>query len=65
MKHLNNWLSANKISHHVEKTQLLVFKSPRILLRDEVKLKFSGKRLYPPNSIKYLGVSIDRLLFLA
>ena len=29
MKHLNNWLSANKISLYVEKTELVIFKSPR------------------------------------
>ena len=27
MKHLNNWLSANKISLSVEKTELVIFKS--------------------------------------
>ena len=29
MKQLNNWLSANKISLNVEKTELVIFKSPR------------------------------------
>ena len=28
----------------------------------ELKVKLSGKRIYPSNSIKYLGVQIDRLL---
>ena len=42
MKHLNNWLSANKISLSVEKT--------RKVLQDEIKIKLSGKRLYPSNS---------------
>ena len=55
MKHLNNWLSANKISFNVEKTELVIFKSPRKVLLDEIKIKLSGKRLYP-NSIKYLGI---------
>ena len=62
MKHLNNWLSANKISLNVEKTELVTFKSPRKLLLDEIKIKLSGKRLYPSNSIKYLGIKIDRFL---
>ena len=43
-KHLNSWLSTNKISLNVEKT--------------EVKNKLSGKRLYSSNLIKYLGIRI-------
>ena len=62
MKHLNNWLSANKISLNIEKTELIIFKSPRKVLPDETKIKLSGKRLYPWNSIKYLGGRIDRFL---
>ena len=59
---MNNWLSANKISLNVEKTELVIFKSPRKVLLDEIKIKLSGKRLYPSNSIKCLGVKIDRFL---
>ena len=62
MKHLNNWLSPNKISFNVEKTGLVIFKSPRKVLQDEIKIKLSGKTLYPSNSIKYRSVKIDRFL---
>ena len=62
MKQLNNWLSANKISRNVEKTELVNFKSPRKVLFDEIKIKLTGKRLYPSNSLKYLSVSIDKFL---
>ena len=62
MEHLNNWLSANKISLNVEKTELVIFKSPRKVLLDEIKIELSGKMLYPSNSIKYLGIKIDRFL---
>ena len=51
-----------KISLNVEKTELVMFKSPRKVLLDEIKIKLSGKRLYPLNSIKYLGIKIDRFL---
>ena len=40
MKHLNNWLSANKISLNVEKTELVIFKSPRKVLPDDIKINF-------------------------
>ena len=62
MKQLNNWLSANKISLNIEKTELVFFKSPRKVLSDEIKIKLTGKRLYPSNSVKYLGVRIDKFL---
>ena len=59
MKQLNNWLSANKVSLNVEKFELVIFKSPRKVLPDEIKIKLSGKRLYPSNSVKHLGIRID------
>ena len=62
MKQLNNWLSANKISRNVEKTELVIFKSPRKVLSDQIKIKLTGKRLYPSNSLKYLGVRTDKFL---
>ena len=62
MKQLNNWLSANKISLNVEKTELVIFKSPRKVLSDEIKIKLTRKRLYPSNSVKYLGLRIDKFL---
>ena len=54
-KHLDNWFSANKISVNVEKTELVIFKSPRKLLPDEINIKISAKRLYPPNSVKFIA----------
>ena len=55
-------MSANKISFKVEKTELVIFKSLRKVLFDEIKIKLTGKRLYPSNSVKYLGVRIDKFL---
>ena len=43
MKQLNNWLSANKISSNIEKTGLVLFKSPRKILSDENKIKLNKK----------------------
>ena len=62
MKHLNNWLNGNKISLNVENTELVIFKSPRKVLLNEIKIKLSGKRLYPATSVKYIGIKIDRFL---
>ena len=43
MKQLNNWLSANKVSLNVEKTELVIFKSPRKVIFDKSKIKLLGK----------------------
>ena len=64
MKQLNNWLRGNKISLNVEKVELVIFNSPRKVLSDEIKVKFSGNGLYLSNSVKYLGVNIDKFLHL-
>ena len=58
MNYLNNWLSANT-SINVEKTELVIFKSTRKILFVKIKIKLSGKRLYPSTSVKYLAVRID------
>ena len=62
MIYFNNWLSANKISLNPEKTELVIFKFPKKVLLDEIKIRLSGKVLYPSNWIKYIGIKIDRFL---
>ena len=62
MKNLTVWLNANKISLNVQKTELLIFKHQRKKIDSEVKIKLSRKRLYPTDSVKYLGVRINENL---
>ena len=60
LKHLVNWLSANKISLNVKKKpEMVVFKSKQKKFEGGLKIKSSGKRLCPTESVKYLGVEID------
>ena len=59
LKHLVNWLNANKISLNVKKTEMVIFKSKQKKFEGDLKIKLSGKRLYPTESVKYLGVKID------
>ena len=61
-KNLTNWLNAKKISLTVSKTELFIFKCKRNPLDFNVKLKVNGKRSYPTDSVKYLGVKIDNKL---
>ena len=59
LKRLVNWLNANKILLDVKKTEMVIFKSKQKKSEDDLKIKLSGKRIYPTKSVKYLGVKID------
>ena len=64
LKHLVNWLHANKISLNVKKTEMVIFKSKQKKFESDLKIKLCGKRLCPTESVKYLGVKIDTNLSL-
>ena len=49
----------NKVCLNVSKTEVAWFKLSRKLTEFLLKLKVNGKRLYPTNSVKYLGINID------
>ena len=59
LKHLVNWLNANKVSLNVKKTEMVIFKSKQKKFEGDLKIKLCGKRLYPTRSVKYLGVKVD------
>ena len=40
----------------------IIFKSQRKVLSDKTKVKLTGKKLYPSNSVKYFDVRTDRFL---
>ena len=60
MNNLSYWLYANKISLHVQKSELLIFKHPK--KDSEVKIKLHRKRLYSTDPIKYIRIRIDENL---
>ena len=62
LKNLSNWLKANKISLNVGKTELVFFTSSKKKLDCDLKIKLNGKRLYETDSVKYLGIQIDKRL---
>ena len=59
LKHLVHWLNANKISLNVKKTEMVILNSKQKKFDGDLKMKLCGKRLYPTESVKYLGVKID------
>ena len=62
IKLLCKWLKANKISLNASKTELIIFRDPRKKISFDVKIKINGKKLLPCESVKYLGIHIDRHL---
>ena len=62
LKNLSNWLKANKISLNVGKTELVLFTSSKKQLDCDLKIKLNGKRLYETDSVRYLGIQIDKRL---
>ena len=62
LKHLSNWLKANKILLNVGKTELLLFTSSRKQLDCDLKIKLNGKRRCETDSVKYLEIQIEKRL---
>ena len=62
LKCLLSWLNSNKIALNSKKTELLIFHTRRKHNESELKIKLNGHRLYPSDSVKYLGVFIDSKL---
>ena len=63
LKNLTNWLNANKISLNVSKTELVFFKPKRKFVDfNSLKVKLNRKRIFPSDSVKYLGIKIDKQL---
>ena len=59
LKCLSMWLTANKISLNVSKTETLIFRHPNKPLNYDLKIKLDGKRLHPSKFVKYLGLLMD------
>ena len=62
MKNLTVWLNENKISLNVEKTLPVISKHQRKKLDNEIKITHNRKRVYPSQSVRYLGIKIDQNL---
>ena len=62
LKNLSNWLKANKISLNIGKTELVLFTSSKKQLDCDLKIKLNGKRCYEADSVRYLGIQIDKRL---
>ena len=62
LKSLSQWLKANKLSLNVKKTELIIFRRKAANIDYGIKFKLDGKRLIPVNTVKYLGILLDKHL---
>ena len=53
---------ANKISLNNDKTELVLYNSSKKQLDCDLKIKLNGKTLYQTDSVRYLGIQIDKRL---
>ena len=61
---LVQWLQANKIALNVNKTDIVIFRSPRKQITKKMNFCLSGQKIRQKTCTKYLGVLIDEhLLF--
>ena len=64
LSNLVQWLRANKISLNVNKTYIVIFRSPRKQITKKMNFRLSGQKIRQKTCTKYLGVLLDEhLLF--
>ena len=59
LRSLSKWLSANKTSLNITKTEVLIFKRKDRVFDTNLKLKLYGKNLFTSKSANYLGGILD------
>ena len=62
LKELSFWLNANKIALNATKTEVIFLKDKRKTNVSKLNLKLCGKKLFPGESARYVGVMIDENL---
>ena len=62
LKHVSEWLNANKLSLHVGKSNLILFRKCRTKITYKPDIKIMGKHIKEKEYAKYLGVLIDKTI---
>ena len=62
MKHISQWLKANKLTLNSEKTYYMVFHRGRRKSYNNIKLYIDDAIIKEASTIKYLGVILDNKL---
>ena len=56
LKKVQKWLDANQLALNIEKTNFVLFHSPRNKPVSQIILKFGKKKINQENCVKFLGL---------
>ena len=59
LKKVKKWLDANCLALNIDKTNFVIFHSPRTKLPEPVIIRFCRKKIQRENCVKFLGVLLD------
>ena len=59
LKSIDNWLSCNKLSLNIDKTNFVIFHPPQKKFTKSISLLVNNKSIEQKDYVKYLGVFID------
>ena len=59
LKFLFDWLCANRLSLNVTKTEFIIFRPPKMSLKDRIVLTLNRTKIFESRKLKYLGLIID------
>ena len=62
LKHLYDWLCANRLSLNADKTEFIVFRPPSHKASERITLNLHHSKLFESSKIKYLGLILDNRL---
>ena len=62
LKNIVEWLRANKIALNTNKTEIVLFRTPRKRITRKINFRISGQKIELKSSVKYLGLVIDEFL---
>ena len=63
LKLSTEWLNANRLSLHIDKTKLLIFHSKKKCFDySDISIKLNKVKLNPTDNVKYLGIFLDKNL---
>ena len=55
LKNIVHWLSANKISLNTKKTEIVLFRGQKAIIKKNMNFRISGQKLNIMKETKYLG----------
>ena len=59
LKNVSDWLSVNRLALDVDKTNFVIFHSPKKKTEKNILLYIDGKPIEKTSSVKYLGILLD------